>query len=234
MTIVRAFTYIVSDRHWRAKLLETAVFVLLLPFPAIGIIALCVLLGYLAEIIHNVSGGYKTPLPEWDHIGEDISKGIPVLLAIIAYQFPLLLAAGFLHAARHSLSAGLVEGLSTAAPLLLLVYCVCAWSLLSLGLLRYAETWESDSFYQFGRNLRIMRRNLPLALEWLLLAAAANAILLALLPVALLGAILFVPVQGFLAGSYARRLREARLARGSQAADPLRLAQRRHRIEATV
>ena len=235
MTVVRAFTYIFGDRHWRGKLLETAVFVLLLPFPVIGIVALCVLLGYLAEIIHNVSGGYKTPLPEWDHIGEDISKGIPVLLALIAYHLPLLLAAGLLQASRHSLSAGFGEGLTTAAPLLLLVYAAAAWLLLSLGLLRYAETWEADSFYQFGRNLRILQRNLPLALEWLLLSLLADVILLALLPFALLGAFLFVPVQGYLAGSYARRLRAARqVQRASLAADPASLSQRRSGVEAAV
>ncbi len=235
MTVVQAFTYVFSDRNWRGKLLETAVFVLLLPFPVIGIVSLCVLLGYLAGIIRNVSSGFKTPLPEWDHIGEDISKGIPVLLAIIVYHLPLLLAAALLQVPRHSLSPGFLEGLSSAAPFLLFVYAAAAWSLLTLGLLRYAETWESDSFYQFDRNLRILQQNVPLALEWLLLSLIANVILLALLPLALLGAFLFVPVQGYLAGSYALRLREARHANPpSHAADPAGLAQNRRGVEATV
>ena len=212
MTVVRAFTYLFNDRHWRGKLTETAVFVLLLPFPGIGLICLCVLLGYLAEIIHNISADFDRPLPEWDHIGEDIRKGIPILLAIVAYHLPLLVAAMLFSAARASMSPGLLAGIDASAPLLVGLYCLVAWSLFSLGLVRYAETWESDCFYQIDRELGMLQRDMPLALGWLVTALIANAILLALLPAFLLGAFLFVPVHGYLAGSYARRLRKARQA----------------------
>ena len=212
MTIVRAFAYMFNDRHWRGKLTETAVFVLLLPFPGIGLICLCVLLGYLAEIIHNISADHERPLPEWDHIGEDIRKGIPILLAMVVYHLPLLLAAMLFSAARASMSPSLLAGIDSAAPLMVGLYFLVAWSLFSLGLVRYAETWESERLYQIDRELGMLQRDLPLALGWLATVLVANAILLALLPAFLLGAFLFVPVHGYLAGSYARRLRRARQA----------------------
>lgn len=219
MTVVRAFTYIFSDHHWRSKLTGIAVFVLLLPFPIIGLVSLCVLLGYLAGIIHNISADCERPLPEWDHIGEDISKGIPVLLAIIVYHLPLLLAAALLAVFRDSIALGLVAGIDSIAPIVLLLYSLVAWSLWMLGLVRYAETWESECFYQFDQELRTLQHNVLLALGWLVSALIANALLLALLPVFLLGALLLVPVHGYVAGVYARRLRAARLAERRERAD---------------
>ncbi len=221
MTVVRAFTYLFSDHRWLSKLSAMAVFVLLLPFPIIGLVSLCVLLGYLARIIHNISADSERPLPEWDHIGENISKGIPVLLAISVFHLPLLLAAALLAVFRDSIALGLVAGIDSIAPIVLLLYSLVAWSLWMLGLVRYAETWESECFYQFDQELRTLQHHVPLALGWLLSALIANVLLLALLPVFLIGAFLLIPVHGYLAGVYARRLRAARLAeRRERAADP--------------
>lgn len=217
MDFIRAFTYITEDRRWPAKLGETAVFALLCPVPVIGLISLCALLGYLAELIHNVGNDYPRPLPEWDHIGEDISKGFPVLVAIIVYHLPLLLAVLFLYGFRHVIAVSLFGGitflsiLGGLAPLLIL-YFALAWSLLAVGLARYADSWEADSFYQLNRLLRSLQNHSTLALQWLIASLAASIILLALLPVALLGLLLFVPVQGYLTGSYGRRLRAERIA----------------------
>ena len=230
MDFIRAFTYITDDKRWLAKLGETAVFALLCPLPVIGLISLCALLGYLAELIHNVGNDYPRPLPEWDHIGEDISKGLPVLVALIIYHLPLLLAMLFLYAFRHVIAVSLFGGitflsiLGGLAPLLIL-YFALAWSLLALGLARYAESWESDSFYHVNRSLRSLQKHSTLALQWLIASLAASIILLALLPAALLGLVLFVPVQGYLTGSYARKLRAERMAlrRGrARAADAAR------------
>lgn len=217
MDFIRAFTYISEDKRWPVKLGETAVFALLCPAPVIGLISLCALLGYLAELIHNVGNDYPRPLPEWQHIGEKIGKGFPVLLAIIVYHLPLLIAVLSLYVFRHVIAVSLFGGitflgiLSGLAPLLIL-YFAFAWSLLALGLVRYAASWESDSFYQLNRLLRSLQNHSALALQWLVASLAASIILLALLPLALLGLALFVPVQGYLTGSYGRKLRAARLA----------------------
>ena len=139
MNFIRAFTYLSDDKRWLAKLSETAVFALLCPVPVIGLISLCALLGYLAELIHNVGSDYPRPLPEWRHIGEKISKGFPVLLALIAYHLPLLLAVLLLYAFRQIIAVSLFGGitflgiLGGLAPLLIL-YFALAWSLLAVGL----------------------------------------------------------------------------------------------------
>ena len=217
MKYLNAFTYIFNDRHLLRKLGETAVFVLLIPVPVIGLVCLCVLLGYLAEIIHNVQNDYPRPLPEWNHIGEDISKGFPVFVALIVYHLPLLLVVGFLYAFRSVIAVSVFGGITfvgilTALLPLILLYLAFAWSLFAIALARYAETWESGYFYQFNRLLRAMQANGALTLKWLISSLAASIALLALLPLLLLGLILFVPVQGYLAGIFARRLRAARLA----------------------
>lgn len=217
MKNLRAFTYIFSDRHALRKLGETAVFVLLIPVPVIGLVCLCVLLGYLAEIIHNVQNEYPRPLPEWDHIGEDIGKGFPVFVALLVYHLPLLLALAFLYAFRSVIAVSLFGGITFVGILtsllpLLLLYLAFAWSLFAIALTRYAETWESAYFYQFNRLLRAMQANGALTLKWLISSLAASIALLALAPLVLLGLFLFVPVQGYLAGVFGRRLRAARRA----------------------
>ncbi len=219
MTVVRAFTTIVSDRHWRSKLAEMAVFVLLLPLPVVGLVSLCVLLGYLAEMMHRLSADIEPSLPAWEHIGEHIRKGVPVLLALVVYHLPLLLAAALMVILRDTFALGLSASIDSVAPLALALYSLFAWMLWYLGLVRYVETWETDCFFQFDHALRTLQRNIPLALGWLGSALIANLLLLALLPVFLLGALLLVPVQGYVAGSYARRLRLARQAERREQAD---------------
>ena len=217
MEFVRAFTFIFRDRRWLSKSAEIAVFLVLCPVPVIGLICLCTLLGYLAEIIHNVSNDYPRPLPVWDHIGEDIGKGIPVLLAIIVFNLPPLILIALLYAFRNVIAVSLFGGITFVGILTLLLpvfilYLAFAWSLLTIGLVRYAETWEKDAFYQINRSLRSLQNNGTLTLQWLIAMMAANIVLLLLTPLALLGAILFIPVQGYLAGSYGRKLRAANFA----------------------
>ena len=216
MNDIQAFTYRFKDRRIMIKLGGAAVFALLVPAPVLGLICLCALLGYLAEIIHNVSNDYPRPLPEWDHVGEDISKGIPVLVALVVYHLPLLLALAFLYAFRGAIAVSLFGGITfvgiaTSLSPLFLLYLVFAWSLFAIALARYSETWESEYFYQFNSLLRTLQTNGALAIRWLIASLAASIVLLLLTPVLLLGAFLFVPAQGYLLGHYARRLRFARM-----------------------
>ena len=217
MDFLRAFTFVFKDRHCLIKLAETALFVLLCPVPVIGLICLCALLGYLAEIIHNVSNDYPRPLPVWDHIGEDIGKGVHVLLAIVVYHLPPLIVIALLYAFRDVIAVSLFGGLTFVGILsgilpFLMIYVAFAWSLLAIGLVHYAETWETDAFYQFNKLLRGMQSNSILTLQWLVYSMAASMLLFVLLPVALVGLILFFPVQGYLTGNYGRQLRAAKLA----------------------
>lgn len=213
MEFLRAFMFIFKDQHWLIKLAETALFAVLCPLPVIGLICLCALLGYLAEIIHNVSRDYPRPLPEWNHIGEDIGKGVHVLLAIALYHLPLVALIGLLYIARETLAVSLFGSLTFAGLLaaimpLLLLYLAFAWALLATGLADYAESWDAGAFYQFNKLLRSLGSHSVLTIQWLMCSLAASIILLFLLPLA---PFLFIPAQGYLTGVYGRRLRAARM-----------------------
>ena len=214
VVFLRAFTYMFKDGRWMTKLAETALLVLLCPLPVIGLFCFCALLGYLAEIIHNVSGDYPRPLPEWDHIGEDIGKGAHVLLALVVYHLPPLGAIALLYFLRETLAVSLFGSLTFAGVLatimpLLMIYLAIAWSLLATGLVYYAESWDSGVFYQIGKLLRSMGRHSALTAQWLVASLAASLLLLVLLPLA---PFMIVPVQGYLTGVYGRRLLAARMA----------------------
>ena len=202
-----------KDQRWLIKLAETALLVVLCPLPLVGLLCLCALLGYLAAIIHNVSNDYPRPLPEWDHIGEDIGKGAHVLLAIALYHLPVVIVVAFLYLVRESLAVSLFGSVTFAGVLaaimpVVLLYVALAWALLAIGLVDYAESWDSGAFYQFNRSLRSIGSHGGLTLQWLLSSLAASMILILLLPLA---PFLFFPVQGYLTGAYGRRLRAARV-----------------------
>ena len=242
MEFLRAFTYMFKDQHWLIKLAETALLVVLCPLPVIGLLCLCVLLGYLAEIIHNVSGDYPRPLPEWDHIGEDISKGAPVLLAIALYHLPLVFVVALLYIARETLAVSLFGSITFAGVLaaitpFMIIYFAFAWTLLAIGLVNYAESWDSGAFFQLNRLLRCIGNHGLLVLQWLMYSLAASIVLLLLLPLA---PFLFVPAQGYLTGNFGRRLRAARMrmrdayAPAEPAADLRNLSLVRHEVGAPL
>ena len=216
MDLVRAFAYIRRDRHCLRKMGEIALFVALCFVPVIGLIPLCALLGYLAEIIRNVSNDHPRPLPEWDHVGEDVGKGLHVLLALAVYHLPLIAVSALLYSFRSSIGVSVFGGITyvgivSALLPLLFGYLLFAWTLFSIGFIRYADSWDSGEFYRLGMILSTMQSNAALTLQWLVTALAASFALALLLPVVLLGAVLFVPVYGYLAGAYGRRLRAARM-----------------------
>ncbi len=217
MDFLRAFTYISQDSRWLSKLAKLALFLVLCPLPVIGLLFLCAILGYLAEIIHNVSNDYPRPLPVWAHLSQHIAKGAPLLLALVVYHLPPAILLVFLLAFRNVIAVSLFGGLTFVAILvgllpLLLLYIAFAWSLLVIGLWRYSETWEGAALYQFNKSLRSLQNNSLQTLQWLIYTMAANIFLLLLLPIAFLGPLLFIPVQGYLTGCYCRRLRAAKWA----------------------
>ena len=213
MEFRRAFTYMFKDQRWLVKLAGTALFAVLCPAPVIGWLCLCALLGYMAEIAHNVSRDYPRPLPAWDHIGADISKGARVLLAIVVYHLPPLILLGLLTIFRETLAVSLfgritfVGVLAALLPFVML-YIALAWTLLAIGLVEYAAAWDARAFYQFDRLLRALGSHSALSLQWLVYSLAASMLLLLLLPLA---PFVFFPAQGYLAGSFGRRLRAAKV-----------------------
>lgn len=216
MELSRAFTYVFRDQHWFNKLGEIGLLSLLCPTPVIGLVPLCALLGYLVEIVHNVAHDDTQPLPAWDHFGESVKRGFHVLVALVIYHLPLILALIVLYHFRSTLALSAYGDLSfigfaIAYMPLLCLYLLAAWPLFSIGLLRYAETWEPGEFYHWGRICRTIQNNAGITAQWLISAIAANVILALLAPALLLGVVLFLPVHGYLLGNFGRRLVAAKV-----------------------
>lgn len=216
LDIYRAFTYVLNDRRRLYKLGEIALLTVLCFIPVIGIIPLCALLGYLAEIVHNVLNDYPRPLPSWDHIGENVKKGLHVLVALLVYGAPVIIGFVLLQMFRQSIGVSLFGSITYVGVVsgllpILFVYLLFAGAMFAIGFARYAETWERDEFYSFGKILVSMQNNAALTMQWLIAAMASHLLLLLLLPVAFVGAIMMIPVHGYLLGKFGRKLREAKL-----------------------
>ena len=83
MDIAVALTYITKDEAWLKKVLIGGL-VLLIPFVG-GLI----LYGFGVRIARNVIAGELNPLPEWDDIGGDLSRGFFVLLGGFIWGLPI-------------------------------------------------------------------------------------------------------------------------------------------------
>ena len=217
MQLKYALFYVFKNKRWLLKLAEIALLILLCGIPFAGLIALCALLGWLTEIVHNVSRGQLRPLPDWDHLGEKVSRGLPLLLAVLVYNLPPLILLCLLAALNPLLGASLFGGIAFVGIVagllpLLCIYALLAWTMLAVGLLRYGESGDRGEFYRFGKLFRSVQTNAGLSLQWALYSTAANIVLIMLIPAALLGLVLYFPAHGYLIGVYGRRLRAAETA----------------------
>ena len=212
MPFGRAFSYPFQDKHWPNKLARTALLIILSGIPIIGLIALCGLLGYLTEITRNTAHSHPRPLPKWEHFDKKVHTGASVLLAVLVYNLPPVILAGLLYVFGPVIAVSLFGGIAFVGIVagllpLMFIYMAVAWSMLAIGLMRYAETGDKGEFYRFGKLFRRLQANIELTLQWALYSIAANIVLFILMPFALLGLILYFPVHGYLIGSYGRMLR---------------------------
>ena len=217
MQFGRALFYSFDDKRWLNKLARTALLMVLCGIPLIGLIPLCGLLGYLTEIVRNVSQSHPRPLPNWERFGSKVGAGFAVLLAVLVYNLPPVILAGLLYVFNPMIAVSLFGGIAFVGIVagllpLLLIYAAVAWSMLAVGLMRYAETGDKGEFYRFGKLFRRLQTDAGLTLQWLLYCVAANIALVILMPVALLGLALYFPAHGYLIGSYGRRLQASEYA----------------------
>jgi len=213
VNLSRAFTFAFEDPQWGGKLALVLLWGLVAMVPLLGLAGMAMLAGYGFDLLRNQLAGKPRPLPEWNHIGGDIGKGVPVFLAIALYHLPMVVVVGLLYIARETLAVSLFGSLTFAGVFaaimpLLLIYLAFAWALLATGLVNYAESWDAGAFYQFNKLLRSLGNHSVLTIQWLLSSLAASIILLLLPPLAPL---LFIPAQGYLTGVYGRRLRAERM-----------------------
>jgi uncharacterized membrane protein YhaH (DUF805 family) len=92
----------------------------------------------------------------------------------------------------------------------LIAYGILVLPMLAVGVARYLDSGESAEFYRFGELFAVVRDNVNVTLQWLILAFIVNLILglVAIIPccgwIAVMG--LAYPVQGHLLGQYVLEL----------------------------
>ncbi len=215
MDFGRTFTYVFEDKQWVSKLVITVLMVFISAIPVLGLLTTCMVLGYITELVKNVRNGHPRPLPKWENYGDRAISGAYVLLAIVIYNLPTMLIGVFLYTFNNVLGASLFGGIAyvviifCALPVLF-IYSAFAWTMLAIGLNRYADTGDNGVFYRFGKLFRTIQQNTSLTIQYILYSIACNLILLILGAIPCIGWIatpaLYVPVQGFLIGEFGRQL----------------------------
>jgi len=215
MELGRAFTYAFEDKEWISKLGMTVLMMFAAMIPIVGLLAVCALLGYMTDIVHNVRNGHPRPLPKWVKYSEKTKHGAYVLLATIIYNLPLILMSVFLYSFSSVIGRSQFGGFAYVAIIgcvlpLLFVYTSIAWSMLTIGIIRYSERGDSGVFYSFGKLFTTMQTNSRLTLQWVFYSIMANIVFSFLLLIPFIGWLaifaLAYPVQGSLIGQYGRMI----------------------------
>lgn len=87
MDIGKSITYVGDDEDWLSKLILGAI---VANVPILNL----AWLGYLTDIMRNVSDDIARPLPDWSDFGDKFLKGLKLVGAAIIYTLPGLLLLG--------------------------------------------------------------------------------------------------------------------------------------------
>lgn len=180
MDIGRSFKYMFEDEGWIMKVVIGGI---------LGIIPIVnfITLGYMVEVIRQVSNGQELPLPDWEDFGGKFMKGLMVVIGYLIYSIPLIvlyvivaiitaIVGGM--SGSNSDSAGGIVGICWAAlSCVAFLYSVVVYGLLiPPALMRYAETSELNAFFRFGENWRVVTSNLGPYLVMLLVIIGASLV----------------------------------------------------------
>ncbi|MEA3335533.1 MAG: DUF4013 domain-containing protein [Chloroflexota bacterium] len=168
MDIGKSFTYMFEDPDWISKLaIGTAVLIIsaLLSPILIGVLGYFIVSGYGLDVLANVRGGDKTPMPAWkDKWGEWLIKGFKVWVATIVWALPAILLGIFIF--FGGVIAGNEGGEAIGAVIMACFGCLSLlWALVvfvaSPGIyIRLAETGELSEALHFGDIIEFTRDNL--------------------------------------------------------------------------
>jgi hypothetical protein len=215
MELGRAFSYAFEDKDWITKLGIAVLMMMATLIPIVGLLAVCVLLGYMANIVHNVRNGHPRPLPKWGNYSHLAKHGAYVLLATILYNLPVLFIMAFLNSFGAAMGRSQFGGFAYVTIigcvlLILFVYTMIAWSMLAIGIIRYSEKGDTGVFYRFAKLFNILQNNISLTLKWVFYSIIANILFAFLFLIPIVGwavvLALSYPVQGYLMGQYGRMI----------------------------
>lgn len=215
MDVGRAFTYAFDDKEWFGKLaaifLVTAFALLFTPL-VIGLLGWVLLFGYQEELIYNVRLERKLPLPRWNEWEAKISRGMPILGAIIVYNIPNIILSCCLWTLSPAVtgqgaftSAATTIGIACCLFPLLTLYNLVTTPMIAIGMGHYNEDRRIGVFFEFGRLFSILREHVDAAIPYLLWTVVSTLVLW-LLSLTIIGAVatlaLLLPVQGMLTAQF--------------------------------
>ena len=175
LDIGKAFTFVMEDQKWVAKLAiggGLALAWVLAFFTIIGWIPIgLILTGYLVQLARNVIMGSPTPLPEWDNWGERMIDGFKAWLIGFIYSLPAFLISGifsfpaiissFRDSANGVSSSGAsvaTTGLSYGGSCLAWIVGIIVGLFVPIAIGRYAATSNFSEAFQFGAIFNTLRQ----------------------------------------------------------------------------
>lgn len=163
MDIGSSFTYMFEDESWIKKILIGGIVSLV---PIVNFAAM----GYVVEVIRNVRDGRPTPLPEWDQFGQMWMSGLWLFVIFLVYSIPIIILACISGIATAALGTALEGASADAVGGAMGIISICLSFLMGLwGLvigvlspaivIRFAETGQFNSAFQFGEVLNVVKAN---------------------------------------------------------------------------
>ncbi len=229
MKLGHAFTYIFDDQDWVGKIIIVMVLTfataLLMPFFFLGLVPLAILLGYTVELVANVRDNTANPLPKWGDYGQTLSKGVPVLTAMVAYNLPAIVLTSCFWLIPSLFTDEIATGFFTLILVccllpFVIIYTAVTWTMLAVGVVHYARSGQAGEFYKVSTLLDTARDMGTVTFGWILASIAINIIfgLIYIVPCLgwIAGAGLSIPVHGHLLGQYARKIKARRLNKTGQ------------------
>lgn len=161
MDIGLALTYVTRDPQWVKKVLiggliivVSALFTIIL----VGLLGWFIFGGYAIRIVRNVMNGVPNPLPEWDDMGGDLSRGLKAFVGLLVWLAPVWIlsicvnAIGFSDSdSANALASFLNLCLVTPLSLLLGTFVVPV----IVG--RFAEDEQIGTMFQFSEVIADIR-----------------------------------------------------------------------------
>ncbi len=178
MDIGKAFRFVFDDRDWVTKVLIGGVMSLLSPL----LIGVFFLAGYSVDLIKNVMNDVDPPLPKWENLGDKAVKGIKLTIVFLVWAIPIIAVSilSALFSIIVSSNGGEIEGVAAAIS-----FCFGCINFI-LGILlalvspaiyvRFAQTEQISSGFQFGEILAFTQRNLGDIIVALLISIVASIV----------------------------------------------------------
>ncbi|MEA3441044.1 MAG: DUF4013 domain-containing protein [Chloroflexota bacterium] len=164
MDIGKSFRFVFEDKDWVSKLL-IGVLVSLVPILNFAF------MGYLVQLVLNVSEGIAHPLPDWSDFGDKFVKGLIMVVAGFIYALPIVILIGIMGGtgALADLSTG--GEISDVAGALLAgvgVLFACLIALYGLALIffyygmtiHFSREGTFGSCFQIGKIINLISSNL--------------------------------------------------------------------------